>query len=298
MWRFDDLIIVNEVIKQKSFVKASKVLGIPSSTVSRRVSEFEEALGVRLLERNSRKLSLTDKGALLFKQCNLQLQTLKDDVNALSQLDAMAVGSIKITAPVTLGSEVLSPFFCQFSHKYPDIRLDITLTNEYEDILDKSFDIAIRVGPLEDSQFIGQLLCSSQSIFVASSKYIKDSPIDNSNILSISQCDFLSYINEQKELTIKDNNTTKQQTLIPVSSRMSSSSTRILRDAAINHLGIACLPLLSVKHELETAQLIHIYPDVQGCSAKDIYAVYPSKKYHSERMKLFLAELKKFIQAC
>ena len=161
MWRYDDLCIVTEVIKQGSFIKASKKLNIPSSTISRRVSEFESALGVRLLERNSRKLSLTDKDELLFKQCNPQMQQIKQTIEEITLNNTKPIGSLKITAPVTLGNELLNGWFCDFAKLHHEINLDINLSNHNEDILDDSFDVAIRVGPLKDSEFIAQFLFMS-----------------------------------------------------------------------------------------------------------------------------------------
>lgn len=297
MWRFDDLLIVNEVIKQKSFSKASKSLNIPSSTISRRVSEFEAAIGVRLLERNSRKIALTDKGALLFKQCNTQLQTIKNDVNAISELNSLPVGPLKITAPITLGGEILSPFFCKFAHKYPQINLELQLTNTLEDILDDSFDVAIRVGPLADSGFIGQHLFSTKSVLVASPEYIAKHKLDICNINALQECHFLSYQKEPHKLMIINNNTAAKTKLeIPVTPTFTSSSTTMLRNAANNHLGVALLPHISVIDAIKSKTLINIFSEYHIGNSTHIYAVYPSKQHVSERLDLFLTELKRFTE--
>jgi len=291
MWRYDDLSIVTEVIKQGSFIKASQKLGIPSSTISRRVSEFESALGVRLLERNSRKLSLTDKGDLLFKQCQNHMQQIKQSIEGISSNNSKAIGVLKVTAPVTLGNELLNSWFCNFSVIYPEVNLDIVLSNHYEDILDDSFDVAIRVGPLKNSEFIGQFLFSTEMVLCASSEYLAKVNIDFDNVDDITKHDFLSF--HQDKLGLKLTNKLMNNDIeIQLKTRMASTSTAILRLAAIDGLGIACLPMVSIKEEVKSGKLVHIFKEFVGSPKKDIYAVYPSKKHLSEKVRVFLAYVK------
>lgn len=291
MWRYDDLSIVMEVIKQGSFIKASQKLDIPSSTISRRVSEFESALGVRLLERNSRKLSLTDKGELLFKQCHSHMQQIKQSIEGISSNNSKPVGVLKVTAPVTLGNELLNSWFCSFSMIYPEINLDIVLSNHYEDILDDSFDVAIRVGPLKNSEFIGQLLFTTELILCASSEYLAQVNIDFDKVVDIGKHDFLSF--QQSKLSLKlTNKVINNDIEIQLKTRIASTSTAILRQAAIDGLGIACLPMISIKEQIQSGELVHIFKEFIGYPKKDIYVVYPSKKHLSEKMRVFLEYVK------
>lgn len=288
MWRYDDLLIVTEVIKQGSFIKASKKLNIPSSTISRRVSEFESALGIRLLERNSRKLRLTEKGEYLFNQCTPKLQIIKETIHSIQQSNAQPVGKLRVTAPVTLGNEVLNRWFCSFAKQHPDINLDIVLSNHYEDILDDSFDVAIRVGPLPDSEFIAQFLFASDFILCASKDY---SAQVNDCFDDIEKYDFLSYQFNNKYLHLK-NLQNNQSLELEVNARISSTSTAILRQAAIDGLGIACLPMINIKDEIASGKLIHLFKDIIGVPSAEIYAVYPSKMHLSQKTKLLLEHLK------
>jgi len=174
MWSYDDISIVVEVIKQGSFIEASRRLDIPASTISRRVSQLEDALGIRLLERTSRKLSLTDKGLLFFEVCSPHIQGIKSELSELMTDKHLCQGKLKITAPVFLGSELLSEWFTEFMLANSQLELDVVLSNQYEDILDENIDVAIRIGPLKDSQFIAQHLFSSQLVLCASPDYLKD----------------------------------------------------------------------------------------------------------------------------
>lgn len=292
MWRYDDLAIITEVIKQGSFIKASKKLDIPSSTISRRVSEFELAIGVRLLERNSRKLSLTEKGEQVFNQCNPQMQKIREVIQDIQLDNAKPIGKLKVTAPITLGNELLSAWFCDFAKLNPEINLEIVLSNHYEDILDDSFDLAIRVGPLKDSEFIAQFLFTSESILCASGAYLAQANIDLHHLADITHHSFLSY-QSSKDMLRLQHGLEQKDIELNVNSRISSSSTAMLRQAAVDGLGIACLPKISIKNNIASGELIHLFKDVVGSPRIEVYAVYPSKTHLPQKLRLFLDYLKK-----
>ena len=157
--------------------------------------------------------------------------------------------------------------------------------------LDDSFDIAIRVGPLKDSEFIAQFLLSSDSILCASEKYLKHVKTDLTTLYQIDQCDFLSYQSDKSNLRLL-NSSNKEALELKVNNRMSSSSTTVLRQAAVEGLGIACLPMISVKKEILSSELIHLFEGTVGVKRNEIYMVYPSKVHLSKKMKLFMEHLK------
>ena len=291
MWRYDDLLIITEVIKQGSFIQASKKLSIPSSTISRRVSELEATLGVRLLERNSRKFSLTEKGQHLFNQCNPELQKIKRVIEDIQSDNEKPVGKLKVTAPVTLGNELLNSWFCSFAKLHPEIKLEIVLSNHYEDILDDSFDLAIRVGPLKDSEFIAQFLFSSDAILCASKEYINKVSDDLHQLSDIENIDFLSYHSNKTTLSLQSD-THQKNVELTIKSQLSSSSTAILRTAAIDGLGLACLPAVSIKGDIASGKLIHLFKGTIGLPKTEVYAVYPSKTHLPQKMRLLLSFIK------
>jgi len=292
MWRYDDVLIMTEVIKQGSFIKASEKLNIPSSTISRRVAAFESSIGVRLLERNSRKFSLTEKGKALFDQCHPQMQEIREAIEGIQVDNENPVGTLKVTAPVTLGNELLSPWFSDFAVLNPNINLDIVLSNHYEDIVDDSFDAAIRVGPLKDSNFIAQFLFSSNSILCVSPKYLKEIKTPIQRLVDIENYHFLSYLPNKNMIQLQSL-LEQNRREINIKTRIGASSTSILRQAALDGLGITCLPKVSIQNNINSGELIHLFPDFIGLPKLDIYVVYPSKLHLSQKMKLFLEHLKK-----
>ena len=289
MWRYDDIAIITEVINQGSFIGAAKKLKMPSSTVSRRVSELESQLEVRLLERNAKNLCLTEKGEKLFFECAPQLQKIKASINDITKHNASVQGIIKITAPVTLANELLNDWFCEFSVQNKNVNLNINLTNHFEDILENNIDIAFRVGPLKDSQFIGQFLFSTEMIMCASTSYLKYNKISNSQDLNDQQ--WLLYNSDNNKVNLV-NKLNQHQQQLSVTSQISSNNTQILKQACMKGLGIACLPKISIKQELQNKSLVQLLPQYKVQQSKDIYLVYPSNKYLSAKMTEFIKFIK------
>lgn len=291
MWRYDDLLIVTEVIKQGSFICAAKKLKIPASTISRRVNELESALSIRLLERNSRKIKLTEKGEQLFVSCQPRLQEIKEAINALTCDLTNPKGDLSLTAPINLGNDLLSEWCCEFTEQYPDINLALSLSNDIEDLLDSEFDLAIRVGPLKDSDLIAQRLFVSEDIFCISPNLLSQIELSNLSIELIKEVDFLSYTKHKNYIDVK-HKLDLENRKVAVNNRLSSTSTAVLRQAAIRGLGIACLPQISIEKQLLSGELVHILNDFCGSTGRDVYAVYPSKGYLSKAMQVFLSFIK------
>lgn len=291
MWRYDDLSIVTEVVKQGSFVKASEALNIPSSTVSRRVSEFEQAIGIRLIERNARKFALTEQGAYLFEHAHPQLLKIKNTIQEIQTLNDQPSGKLKVTAPVTLGNELLGEWFCEFALLYPNIQVEVILDNDHKDLIEEQFDVALRVGPLNDSDFIANFLFSSDFILCASSQFLQNNVGTMNNLHGISQLPFLSYQYLGKGLQLI-NLKTNDLIELEIQTSFSSTSTSVLRCAATRGLGIACLPKVSIAEQLNKRELVHLWPDYVLFPRPEVYAIYPSKKHLPQKTRAFLDFLK------
>jgi len=289
MWRYDDIAIITEVINQGSFIGAAKKLNMPSSTISRRVAQLESQLQVRLLERNAKKISLTHKGEKLFDECAPYLQKIKASINNIAQDNANVEGNIKITAPVTLANELLNELFCEFSLQNKNVNLNINLTNQFEDILDNNIDIAFRIGPLKDSQFIGQFLFSTEMVLCASEHYLKDNEI--LTIDDLNDQHWLLYNSDSDKINLK-NKLNQQAQQLTVTTHISSNNTQILKQACVKGLGIACLPKVSIKHALQNKSLVQLLPQYTPQQSKDVYMVYPSNKYQSAKMAEFIKFIK------
>lgn len=291
MLNYDDIAIVVAIAEKGSFIAASKRLGIPPSTISRRVSEFENRLKVRLFERNTRSIKLTTKGAELIKSCTDHIQALHEAVHVLTtDTDSMS-GTLRVSVPLTLGNDLMNRCFADFIRQFPSIKLELDLSNECAELFTQDIDIAIRVGPLKDSDMIAQKLFSTEMILCASPAFIQRQEIQTKNIRSIENKPFLHYLNATTRMSVYDNNTQQSHTL-NVIEKFSSNNTLILKNACLQGLGLTCLPKISVQHELETAELIQLFDNYHFFDAKTIYAVYPSKRHLPDYSKAFITHIR------
>lgn len=290
MWSYDDVSIFIAVIERGSFISAATKLNIPSSTVSRRVSKLEADLGIQLLERTSRKMRLTEKGKIFFEQCAPHINSLKENAAELVASRDGVQGKLKVTAPTFLGSEVLGDWFADFVKDNKSIELELVLSNRYEDILDEEIDLAIRIGPLENSQFIAQYLFTSSFVLCASPHYIETSKrISSPHDIYEHQSILISHQKNEWEFRHLKTSDTVQ---IKAQGRMRSNDISLTRRAVARGLGIAFLPMLSATPMINSGELVSLLDDYELLPKRDIYVVYPSKKYLSKKAQRLLNFIK------
>lgn len=237
MWRYDDIAIVVAIAEKASFIAASEMLAIPSSTLSRRVSELESQLGLRLFERNTRSLKLTQKESELVKSCSQHIQSLQKTMHTLTtDADAMS-GVLRVSAPLTLGNDLMSPCLTDFIKRYPQIKLELDLSNDYTALLEQNIDIALRVGPLKDSELIAQKLFSTEMVLCASPDFIRQYAINTDAIHTLEQAPFLTYMKTTTPLYSQNIDTKKRHT-INVIEKFTSNHTQTLKTACIEGIGL------------------------------------------------------------
>jgi LysR family transcriptional regulator for bpeEF and oprC len=168
----DTLIFVN-VVESGSFTSAARTLGLPKTTVSRKLRELENRLGARLLNRTTRRLALTEAGTVYFEHCKRISGQLEEAESAVHQLEGSPRGWLRITAPYTLAETVLTPMLVEFRQAYPEVHLDIVLSNDVLDLLENKIDVALRVGPLADSTFVARRLAVYTHQVYASEGYLE-----------------------------------------------------------------------------------------------------------------------------
>ncbi len=168
----NEAVIFAKVVENGSFTGAARSLGLPKTTVSRKVQDLEQRLGVRLLNRTTRQLNLTEAGSVYYEYSSRIAQELDEAENAVLQLEENPRGWLRVTAPFTLCSEVLSGLVSDYHELYPEVRVDLVLSNERLDLIANQIDVAIRVGPLPDSSLIARTISRYNSYVYASESYI------------------------------------------------------------------------------------------------------------------------------
>lgn len=172
--RIDTMKAFTAVVQEGSFTKAADRLGLSSQLVSKYVSQLEEHLKVRLLNRTTRRVNVTEAGRAYFERCQQVLIDIEEMDNALTNLSETASGLLKVSAPMSFGIHHLPSALVQFQQQHPDVRLDITLTDKKVDLLEDGVDVALRIGQLTSSSLIAKKLTPIKLVVCASPEYLAE----------------------------------------------------------------------------------------------------------------------------
>jgi DNA-binding transcriptional LysR family regulator len=285
-----ELTVFASVVKHSSYAKAAEELKLSPSGVSRIVTRLEERLGARLLQRTTRKLSLTEAGALFHARC---AQILVDLVDAEAEVHKTALhprGTLRLSASVVFGRRYLAPLLTQLTARFPELSFDLQLTNRFVDLVEEGIDLAIRIGALADSRLIARRLCTNRRILVASPNYLKarGTPKQPSDLAG-HECVIFSGWSRATEWKLigPDGPLT-----VEVAGRIASNNVDMVTDAAKAGLGITVGPTLSVSSALLSGELVQVLPGYTF-EPTAVFAVYPSARQLSTKVRAvvdFLAE--------
>lgn len=274
------------VAQTSSFTGASKILGISTAQVSRQVSALENRLNTKLFYRTTRKVSLTEEGAVYYRHCRQVMTGLEDAERAISNLRNAPQGLVKLTAPVTYGEKYIMPLVIDFMAQYPEIEVIMVLSNQTVDLVEGGFDLAIRLGNLDDSSMMAKRLTSRTQYVCASPHYLEQFGIPHS----------LSELKQHNCLVGNTNHwrfiESNKEKLIRVSGSLTCNSGYALRDAAIQGIGLIKLPDYYIGEDLKSGDLVSILENYQE-PEEGIWALYPQNRHLSPKVRLlvdYLAE--------
>jgi DNA-binding transcriptional LysR family regulator len=263
----NDMALFVEVARVRSFRKAAEALGMPNSTLSRRISELEKAIGLRLLHRTTRKIELTEAGQIYYERSKRIVEEARLAHEQLGAMLEQPSGVIRVSLPVDLATLYLTPIIADFARHYPGITFEFDLTPRRVDLVTEPFDVAIRIGKLEDSGLIARLVGRHSRYLYASPGYIEASgepatPAD----LAEHECLCMP---RSSSWTLHRGTETVD---VGVRGRFTLNSVGMMSALAVNHQGIALLPEKIVAEDLAHGRLRRILPEWQG-SPVSIYAV-------------------------
>jgi DNA-binding transcriptional LysR family regulator len=228
------------VVEHRSFRGAAKSLGVPKSTISRRVALLEEQLGVQLLQRTTRTVTLTDVGDAFHQRCSQALGTISDAAREVRQSEASPRGVLRVTAPVTFAEHFLGDIVIEFLSQNPDVRVTLDLTDRYVDLVAEGYDVALRAGSLADSTLKARLLGTNPIVMVASPKYLAEHGVPKTPADLLDHDCIVSSNTERGAkwpLLVK-----RKVTLVPVRARVAVNSFMLARDLSAAGLGVARMP--------------------------------------------------------
>lgn len=285
----NDIAVFAAVTELGSFSKAARSLGMPVSTVSRCVSELETRLGATLLQRTTRKLTLTTQGRDYFDRCSEPLKHLYDAERVLTHTQRRPEGLLKLSLPVMLGDTAFLDFISHFLGLYPQIRCELFITNQYLDLVAENIDVAIRFGQLKSSSLVASKLGTTVRYLVAAPEYLtrRQAPREPKQ-LSEHSCVLLGGHNNETEWELVSG---RKRVSVPVSGHVSSQDFRSVSHFTYRGHGIGLLPPSYCDEQLEAGTLVRLLPDWSSPPVS-VHAVYPTRRFLPERVHALLQELK------
>ncbi|MCD9501179.1 LysR family transcriptional regulator [Photobacterium phosphoreum] len=281
----NEIKIFAAVVEMNSFVDAGKKLGMPSTTVSRKVQQLETALGVRLLNRSTRKLSLTNLGGIYYQQVKPFLYAMEEANQSLQQNQQIPDGLIRITAPFDFSVYYLQSVINDFLDSYPKVKIELIVNDNLLDMIDHNVDIAFRSGGLTTPTLIARKILRKQIIYCASKSYIShygepQSPSDliDHNCILWQQSEAKQYWTFAYENGLKE---------FPVKGRFAADNTHLHITAVRAGRGIARLPEGLVEQYIDSGELIPILSEYSHESG-NMYMVYPSHRLQPQTTRLFI----------
>jgi DNA-binding transcriptional LysR family regulator len=265
------------VAESGNFTQAAKKLLISTAQVSRQVSELEQRLNTKLFYRTTRKVTLTEEGQLFYQQCRSILDGLEVAERSLTNLQSTPQGKIRISAPVTYGERHIIPLINQFLLQYPQVEIEVQLSNQRIDLIEEGFDLAIRLGQLNDSSLIAKRISSRQHFLCASPSYIEQhgkpeaiNDLKQHNCL-LGSADFWLFADKK----------------VRISGNLRCNSGLGLVDAALKGIGIVQLPEYYIAEHINNGELITLLEQQQRAE-EGIWALYPQNKYLASKVKLLI----------
>jgi DNA-binding transcriptional LysR family regulator len=270
-----------KVAETESFTQAAKGLSVSTAHVSRQVSALEERLRIKLLYRTTRKVSLTQEGAVFYQHCRSVLDGLDDAERAVTSLHSRPQGKIRLTAPVTYAELKVLPLLNDFLQQHPDVQITANLTNQQLDLVEEGYDVAIRLGKLADSTLMARKLSKRTHFVCASPAYLERYGVPHS-LSELAQHNCLLGTLDYWRFNLDG-----RQKQIRVSGNLTCNSGSGLIDAALKGLGLVQLPDYYVQTPIREGKLVSVL-DMYTESDDGVWAVYPHNRHLSPKIRLLV----------
>jgi DNA-binding transcriptional LysR family regulator len=284
----NNILIFVKVAQFESITRAARSLGMPISTVGRRLSLLESELGVSLLRRTTRRVTLTAQGREYFSQCQEPLNLLQDAERVLTQTQKRPEGLLRITLPVILSQEPFFNFVSVFLKDHVRIRIELVVTNVLLDLMAENIDIAIRVGELQDSSVIARRLGTSAYYLVAAPEYLtaRSRPAEPADLKS-HDCVMFNAKNNERDWELVSG---KRKVRVNVSGPVASRDINSVNALVVRGHGIGLLPSTYCDEAIANGKLIRVLPKWTS-SPIPVFALYSSRKFVPLRVSVFLEAL-------
>jgi DNA-binding transcriptional LysR family regulator len=289
MDRFSAMQAFVAVVETGAFARAAERLGMSTSSLSRLVGDLEAHLGARLLNRTTRRLSLTEGGQAFYER-SVQLLAELAEAEAVASLAAAAPhGRIKLTCSVAIGLQRVAPAIARFAARYPDVRFDVTVADRLIDLVEEGFDLAIRIGRVGGESLVARKLGAMQLVMCASPEYLSRhgtpaAPAD------LARHNLFTYAYGPHPNLWRLTDPSGAEHPVRAAGNLHANSGDLLVATAVAGLGIAFEPDFIVRPHLDNGSLVRVLPGYTGTQG-EIWAVYPSRRHLSVKVRLFVEHL-------
>jgi DNA-binding transcriptional LysR family regulator len=283
------LIILKKVADAGGFTAAAKALGLPKSSISQKISQIEQDLGVRLLQRTTRRISLTEIGEQIYEAAGRILSETEDIQAVVQNLKAEASGHLRVTAPMDLGIYLIEHALKEFSAAYPKVTIELDLTNRVVDLVKEGFDLALRAstGGIQQSSLVGRPIAPIVLVLFATPQWLKEhGPVNTVHDLKQLDSIFFTIGARRNQLTANVQVGAQAFEILMKSRLRLNDIYAVLRACIVGH-GVAFLPEIICRPYVEQKRLVRILPECHA-GVGNYYALYPSRKYLPNKTRVFL----------
>ncbi len=269
------------VVDLGSFTKAAAKLSMPKSTVSRHVSQLEQRLGVRLLNRTTRQLKPTEVGKLYFQHCSRIIEEAEQAREVIQNMQAQPSGLLRITLPLAFGNEFMQLLVKDFLLLHPKIRVEIQMDNRSLDMLDEELDVAFRMGDLADSSLVARHIGRNHLILCARREYLEEG-VTAQTMQDLLDHEFIRHPSAPMTL-YKD----QKEYPLMTPDRLMLNDMDLVRKMTLQNMGIGMLPKLLACEEVKAGRFVQVMDEYTG-PQKDIYLVYAGRRQKAAKVAAFV----------
>lgn len=290
---YDDIVLFIHIVQQQGLAGAAQTLGLPAATVTRRLKRLEQSVACQLIHRSARQFILTAEGEVFYQayaQIVAQLEDTQQKLN--SDLHALS-GPLKVLAPSNISTGLLQPMWSDFIKSYPDIKLELTLSNRVEDMLSSGADLALRIGPQTSSSLYQKRMGALQTYLVSSPDYLQQRGTPNS-LQALSEHNLIG-ISALTTWNMQNIETGKQQEIRPRFSTL-VNDVKFVSQLVQDGVGIALLPSSEVSSHFKTNKLVRILAPWQG-PHRELYTIWPTGKLLNAKAKCLQNHIGVYMQA-
>jgi len=289
MDRFSAIHVFTQVVESGGFSRAAGRLGLSTTAVSRQVAELEAHLHTRLLNRTTRRLSLTESGQAFYGRAVQLLHDLQEAEQEASKATVVPRGTIRLTTSINFGMRHVAAAIAGFAERHPEVQFDVQLTDRVVDLVEEGFDLAIRVGGSGSENLVARKLGETRLVACAAPEYLRrhGSP-ERPEDLARHNCFTYEYASPRNQWRLRGPD--GREHAVRVSGTIHSNNGDLNTALAVRGVGVAFEPDFMVDDELRAGRLIALLPDY-AVEPSPIYAVYPSRKHLSAKVRLFVEYL-------